>query len=123
MSPAYDYDLVSSFPSVARDLVDIRYCDWIESSEYQPSAIYGYVKCEVTIYDWVIVSPIIKEDEDGSLITPTGTWETYLTKGEIDFVNKWEIGEVKILDGWWSIPKTKELPKPLAEPMDKRRTG
>lgn len=103
--PAYDYDLVSSFPSVARDLVDIRYCDWVKSNEYQPEAIYGYVKCEVTIYDWVMVSPIIYTDENGDSSTPTGTWETYLTKGELDFIDKWKIGEYKILEGWWAIPK------------------
>jgi len=124
---AFDYDITSAFPSVARDLVDIRHCEWIESNEYQPDAIYSYVKCEVTIYDWVIVSPIIKEDEDGRLISPVGTWETYLTKGELDFIDKWKIGEYKILKGWWAIASN-NLPKPLAEPMDKllaykERTG
>jgi len=102
---AFDYDITSAFPSVARDLADIRHCDWIQSSEYQPDAIYGYVKCEVTIYDWVMVSPILKEDEDGRLISPTGTWETYLTKGELDFIDKWQIGEYKILEGWWAVVK------------------
>ena len=103
--PVYDYDIVSAFPSVARDLIDIRQLEWLESSEYQPDAVYGYVKCEVTIYDWVMVSPILKEDEDGGLVSPTGTWETYLAKGELDFIDKWKIGEYKILEGWWAIAK------------------
>ena len=103
--PTYDYDIVSAFPSVARDLIDIRQLEWIESNEYQPEAVYGYTKCEVTIYDWVMVSPIIKEDEDGRLISPTGTWETYLTKGELDFIDKWKIGGYKILEGYWGIRK------------------
>ena len=102
---AHDYDIVSAFPSVARDLVDIRHCEWIEFSEYQPDAIYGYVRCEVTIYDWVMVSPIIHRGEDGSLISPTGHFEEYLTKGELDFIDKWKIGKYKILEGWWAMPK------------------
>jgi len=106
MNPAYDYDIVSAFPSVARDLVDIRCLEWVESSEYQPEAIYGYCKCEVTIYDWVMVSPILKEDEDGGLVSFVGTCdEMYLTKGELDFIDKWKIGEYKILEGWWAIGK------------------
>lgn len=104
--PAYDYDIVSAFPSVARDLIDIRQLKWLESSEYQSEAIYGYVKCEVTIYDWVMVSPILKEDEDGRLISPTGTWSpAYLTKSELDFIDKWKIGEYKIIEGYWAIAK------------------
>jgi len=103
--PAYDYDIVSAFPSVARDLIDIRQLKWVESSEYQPDAIYGYAKCEVTIYDWVMVSPILTHDEQGNLIAPTGHFMEFLTKGELDFVDKWKIGEYKILEGWWAIAR------------------
>lgn len=113
-----DYDLSSAFPSVAKELIDFRECKWVESSEYHPEAIYGYVRCEVTIYDWVMVSPILRETEDG-LISPVGTWEEYLTKGELDFITKWKIGEVKILEGWWAITSRKALKKPLKIPMEK----
>jgi len=122
----YDYDIVSAFPSVARDLVDIRCLEWVHvkkvddkyilldknddpidtpldiANGYVKESVYGYVRCEVTIYDWVMVSPILKEDEDGRLISPVGMWETYLTKGELDFIDKWKIGEYKILEGWWA---------------------
>ena len=103
--PAYDYDLVSSFPLVARDLIDIRQLDWVQSGEYQPNAVYGYCKCAVTIYDWVMVHPILTRDEQGTLIAPTGTFVEFLTKGELDFIDKWKIGEYKILEGWWAMPK------------------
>lgn len=114
----YDYDLSSAFPSVAKELIDFRECKWVESPEYHPEAIYGYVKCLVTIYDWVMISPILRETEDG-LISPVGTWEEYLTKGELDFITKWKIGEVKILEGWWAITSRKALKKPLKIPMEK----
>jgi len=115
--PAYDYDIVASFPSIARNLIDIRHCNWVNSKDYQGDAVYGYVKCTVTIYDWVQVSPIIYETEDGSLLTPTGTWETYLTKGELDFIDKWKIGEYKIIDGWWAI--SERVTRPLRIVMDR----
>ena len=103
--PAHDYDLTSAFPMVARELVDVRQLEWIASKEYQPQAVYGYAKCLVTIYDWVMVSPIMHEDEDGNLSCPVGTWETYLTKSELEFIDKWQIGEYRILEGWWGIAK------------------
>lgn len=117
----WDYDLSSAFPSVAKELIDFRECQWVESPEYHPEAIYGYVRCEVTIYDWVMVSPILRETEDG-LISPVGTWEEYLTKGELDFITKWKIGEVKILEGWWAITSRKALKKPLKIPMEQLLT-
>jgi len=114
----YDYDLRSAFPEVAKELIDTRDCNWIESAEYQPKAIYGFVRCEVTIYDWVMVSPIIQETEAG-LISPTGTWEEYLTKAELDFITKWKIGVYKILEGNWALTNRKALRKPLKVPMER----
>jgi len=116
--PAYDYDIVASFPSIARDLIDIRHCDWVKSVSYCSDACYGYCKCKVAIRSDVEVSPIIYQAEDGTLSTPTGKWETYLTKGEIDFIHKWKIGSVLILDGWWAIPKHKTN-KPLEHTMNR----
>jgi len=115
MSPAYDYDMVSAFPKVAAKLYDTRACDWVESGEYQPKAVYGYCKGVVTIYDWVMLSPIIYIAESGDSLSAIGTWETYLTKAEIDFISKWGIGEFKIENGWWAIPEKlgRKLPQPL----------
>jgi len=116
--PVCDYDLASAFPMIAKELADFRDFKWIQSPEYQKSAVYGYVKCEVTIYDWVMVSPIIADTEE-ALISPVGTFETYLTKGELDFITKWGIGEYKILDGWWAVSTRKAYRKPLKIPMER----
>ncbi len=118
MSPVYDYDLQSAFPTIAKDLIDIRECKWIQSAEYQADAIYGYAKVVATIYDWVMVSPIIMDTEE-ALISPTGTWEAYLTKGELDFIDKWKIGEYEIKDGWWAMTSRKALKRPLKIPLEK----
>lgn len=116
----YDYDIVSSFPSVAKDLIDFRdrYCEWFHADFYVSEAIYGYCEVEVSIDENIEVSPIIYETEDGKLETPTGTWHTYLTKAELDFIVKWNIGTWVILDGWWCIPKDKTI-KPLQTVMNR----
>jgi len=113
----WDYDLSSAFPSVAKELIDFRECKWVESPEYHPEAIYGYVNALMTIYDWVMVHPILRETEDG-LDSPTGTWPDFFTKGQLDFVRKWKIGEWKILEGVWASTSRKALKKPLKIPMD-----
>lgn len=106
----------NSFPTIAKDLVDIRDCKWIHSPEYHEEAVYGFVKCEVTIYDWVMVSPIIMDTEE-ALISPTGAWETHLTKSELDFITKWKVGSFVIKDGWWAVTSRKAFRKPLKAPM------
>ncbi len=119
--PVYDYDMTSAFPRVAAKLYDTRGCDWVESEEYQPKAVYGYCKGIVTIHDWVMVSPIIYIGENGGSLSATGNWETYLTKGEIDFIKKWGIGEFKIENGYWAIPKNpgRKLPQPFEHIVDR----
>lgn len=117
--PVYVYDLISAFPNVAKDMVDTRDCWWHHTKEYQENAIYGYARCLMTIYDWVMVSPIIREIEGEGLDSPVGTWEGYFTKGELDFVTKWGIGEYEILEAYWARPRyRRELRQPLKEPME-----
>jgi len=54
---------------------------------------------------------------DGSLTTRNGSYITYLNKGKIDFINRWKIGNAEVIDGYWAIPKQKEIPRPLALPL------
>ena len=60
----YDYDIVSCFPTIAADLIDPRDCKWVQDKAYIMGAVYGYVRANVTIHDWVKVSPIIADTED-----------------------------------------------------------
>ena len=118
MSPVYSYDMQSCFPSIAKDLADFRDFEWVQSDQYQKKAVYGYVRATVEIYPWVMVSPIIQDTED-ALISPVGTWETYLTKGELDFITKWKIGQFKILDGWWAVTSRQIFKRPLKIEMER----
>lgn len=94
----YDYDINSAYPYQASRLLDLRQGTWKQSKEYQIEASYGYCRCEVMIdKDF---SPIIKQYGDKNY-TPKGVFNTSLTKAEIDFINKWQLGYVTIIDGWW----------------------
>lgn len=111
---AYDYDIQSSFPSELIKLIDFRKAKWIQSKEYMPEAIYGYTDTVTTIYDNVKISPILHVDKDGSLTSRTGTRPEQLTKRELDFIYKWNIGKVDINDGWWCVhPNPDKLARPL----------
>lgn len=94
----FDYDLRSAYPSEAMKLIDLRLGAWHQSKEYMKEAVYGYCRCAVTIEE--NFSPIVKSYNDRNY-TPSGSFETSLTKAEIDFILQWQIGSVTILDGWW----------------------
>lgn len=98
---SYDYDIVNAYSSVAQYLRDTRSADYIYSRDYVPDACWGFLKGRVTINDDVLVSPIVKVMEDGSLGTPVGSWDTYLTLWEARFINEWEIGHFDLEDGWF----------------------
>jgi len=115
----YDYDIVASYPSIMRELLDTRHFKWVQADHYVPEAVYGYCQCRVQIFDEVQVSPIIQRDSRGNLTTPTGMWETYLTKGELDFITKWKLGSWLIRDGWWAVPVSAKRSKPLEVVIDR----
>lgn len=108
----YDYDLNSAYPAVSADLLDLRRGMWTQTDKYQDRAVYGYCRCEVMID--AKFSPIMHIVGKGNSYTPTGKWTTCLTKAEIDFIEKHELGTVLILDGWWWTPNTSQ---PLHTPL------
>jgi len=107
-SDTLDFDICSAYGSELAKLIDFRYGKWISDDDYVkimyklPKPIYGYCKGTVTITK--PFSPILYKS-NSQTYTPTGSWETYLTKNEIDFINKWNLGIFKIEDGWWWIPE------------------
>lgn len=98
---AVDYDISSAFPTFAKQMVDTTGSKWIHDDKFHKDATYGFCKGIVTIFKHVSVSPIIYENEAGELSSPTGTWNTYLTKQEIEFIYEWKIGTFEIEDGYW----------------------
>lgn len=96
---AYDYDINSAYPAQAMKLLDLDKGEWKDSPQYQERATYGYCRCLANIE--APLSPIVMK-MGRELFTPRGKFPTSLTKGEIDYISRWKLGEVEILDGiWW----------------------
>lgn len=101
----YDYDISGAFPTFSKMMIDTTDAKWFKDDKFHPEAHYGFCKGYVTINKDITVSPIVYESEDGDLSTPTGTWLTYLTMQEIQFIKEWNIGKFEIHEAWWCICK------------------
>lgn len=112
----WQYDIASAFPYYASKLYDIRYSTFTKSNELIPST-YGFLHGKVTIYENINVSPILYRDEKDSMISPVGSWDTYITLDKLNFIKKWGIGEFKLYDGWFI--NFKAPVKPLEIPMQR----
>jgi len=105
---AYDYDINSAYPSELAKLIDIRLGRWEKADHIVPEAKYGFCKGLVTVT--APFSPVIYNTGEGHPnLTPTGSWNTYLTKRKIEFIEKWHLGTFKVEDGWFWIPEKEEL--------------
>lgn len=100
---AWDYDITSAYPYYLSQLMDTRHGTWYESDQYVHTAIYGYAKCKVNIES--PFSPIILSVSREASFTPVGEFETYLTKGDIDFIKLFKLGDVQVINGWWWLPE------------------
>ena len=112
---AYCYDRRSAYGLEMAQLIDNRpeYNLIKESSDYQPDADFGYCKCDIEIKSSVTLHPIPHIDNNGVLSYKTGSWRGKLTKGQMDFIKRWQIGDWEIINGWWI--KTKKVVKPLEQ--------
>lgn len=104
----YDYDIRSSYPSAAMNLMDHRYGKWIESKDKINDAVYGFFYAKVNIK--AKVSPISYADNSGRLFNPKGSWYAYLTKIELETIEYLDLGRYKIITGWWWVPDKKVFP-------------
>lgn len=111
----WDYDLRSSFPMVAKDLLDFRYGKWDKLQDNWAKAVYGYFKCFVDITS--DINPIIHVNDKGESSTPVGKRDCYLTKQEIEFIEQHKLGIIQVMDGWVFTP-TKQV-KPIEQPLEK----
>lgn len=100
---AFDYDISTAFAGEASKLYDLRDGYWMESDEYLPDAVYGYIKAEVMID--APFSPIIYKIDESRSYTPTGIWTDYITKAEYEFIHKWSLGYATALKGYYWFPK------------------
>lgn len=106
----WDLDIKECFTTIASKMIDTRKIMWTTNKAVMRKAEYGYCRGYVTINKECTIHPIIYINEDNELSTPTGSWETYLTQAEINFIYKWKIGSFELIDGWWGIPAEKKYP-------------
>ncbi len=106
MSRAFDYDLNSAYPFEMARLPSLDYTGgtWTNSSKYMKSATYGFTLAVIEIFKHVDISPIRLRFRY-RLFSPTGSWVGYITKEEIDFIRRYKLGKVEILNGWWFTVK------------------
>jgi hypothetical protein len=104
---AYVYDIVSAYPHSISQLVDLSFAEIVKDKKYRKEAVYGYLRCHVSITDTVHLTAGIMLKNNR--VCPIGSYYLTLTKKEYDYML--EIGcDVDILEGYWIIVQSKRYP-------------
>jgi len=106
-SHGYEYDISSAYPYEIANLVDIRNATTVRTAEYQPKAVYGFLRC-------FIDNSAAKHIPCGMIrnnvrIYPSGQYHLTITKQEYDYLLTINI-PVKIHDAIWLFVKRKSYP-------------
>lgn len=100
---AYDYDINGAYAFELSKLLDIRRGEWVEAIEKPVGAVYGFVEGDITTY--ANFHPFLLNTEADMTYTPVGTWRTFLTMQELEFLYEYKLGKFKTQAGYWWIPK------------------
>ena len=121
----YQYDISSAFPYYASQLYDIRYSTMVKSKELLPKAVWGFLKGKITINENIQVSPFLYRNNEDSMISPIGSWDTYITLDKLNFLLKYNIGSFELEDGWFVNFRApvKPLEIPIQRLFDLREKG
>lgn len=112
------YDFTAQYLSI---LANLQHCQepathWVESSEYQPSAYYGFVRARIS-YPESWISPISFRLGNRGLLFPFGSdLVVWLAKPELDLLYR-EGARVEILEGSWGFAEVDV--KPFQDPAHK----
>lgn len=99
VNECFDYDLSGAYPYEASKLLDTRYAQYIHSDTIPEDVHWGFMRGRIKVTS--PVSPFIYQDEDGKLLNPVGSWDTYITLDEYKALKEWEMGDFKLYDGWF----------------------
>lgn len=116
---AWDYDISGAYSYHCSNLLscDPIFGDWIQSSTYHPNAFYGFVYGEISCR--AFIAPLLfrrycawatssgRRIDQRNLV---GSWLGFATKDDIDFLRRWGVGDVKIISGWWFLPRKEFRP-------------
>jgi len=98
----YRYDMVSAYPSVVRDLVDLSLGYWVNSKVEPAGALYGYAYAKLTVPK-THISPMVFRNAFYDGLQPYGSWTRYISKCRMDWLRA-HGGKVGIIDAWWFVP-------------------
>ncbi len=111
----YSCDLSSAYPYHASQLLDLRDCSFHKSTELDLSAYYGFLVGDFTVYPdhpLAFCSPFLADRGDGALVNFTGTIKDYpCLLDEVRVLNRYEMGEFRIKQGWYIKPLSGVRPK------------
>jgi hypothetical protein len=100
----YRYDLVSAYPSVIRDLVDLSLGYWVHDKVRPQDALYGSAYAKLTVPK-AYISPTVFVNALGEDLRPYGTWSRFINMHRIDWLRE-HGGKAEINDAWWFVPCT-----------------
>ena len=109
----WDYDLSSAYPAELAALYDTRYGIWINTKEYQPDAVYGYMTGTADIS--APFHPILFKNKEMTY-TPNGSWnfqqehEYCINKRTFDVINTYKLGTFTIDNAWWWLKRANVQP-------------
>lgn len=109
------FDINAAYPSEMRKLVDLKNGTWSRCTDLTDLVTYGFYNVDLDI-DFPLI-PYKKSGED--LYYPIGEFnDVYVTKSELDFIDKYDIGEYDIKDGIEFISNEYEHKYPFKEYVD-----
>jgi hypothetical protein len=107
---AHLYDINSAYPFAITQIPDLSDGRWIQRKSIHPEANIGFFRIIADIPDIKHIPPFPFR-VNGSLIFPSGKFETYVTLDELRACDK--AVNYEILDSWQFIPKSNYYPYKL----------
>lgn len=110
---AYSYDMISAYGSFIANLPDTDKCR-IQFSDQYIKTDWAIVRGEIEVD--ADISPLVYSEGEG-YINPKGKWQGYFTKEEATWLLRRQLGEFKMIDGYfidWLSPH-----KPYQDPVSK----
>jgi len=98
----YRYDMVSAYPSIVRNLVDLSMGSWVHDKVRPRDALYGYVHAKLTI-PRTHISPIVFRNTTDDGLQPYGSWDRCVNLCVLDWL-KLHGGKAQIHDALWFVP-------------------
>ena len=103
----------SAYPSVIARLPSTDGCRCEYATKRPPWSTWGI--CYGDIQVDADVSPLVFDTGDNMRINPKGHWEGYFTTREIEWLERWQAGTFKLIDGWFFLFSHK---RPYQRAMD-----